>query len=202
MLNLLPPATRAIIAATAIMFLLQVLFPGPVIYRLALWPLQTPLFAPYQLITYAFLHGGFLHLFFNMFALYMFGRALEELWGPRRFLAFYFASVLAAGITQLIVTSLTDTPYRTEGASGGVFGVLLAFAMYFPRERIILLFPPIPMPAWLFVTLYGVLELFLGVSNTQAGVAHFAHLGGMIGGALVIAYWRSVRGGGPRRRWR
>src|SRR5580700_4362003 len=77
------------------------------------------------------------------------------------------------------------------GASGGVFGVLLAFAWYFPRQRIILLFPPIPMPAWLFVTVYGLLELFLGVTGTQQGVAHFAHLGGMLGGALCILYWRA-----------
>ena len=192
MLKLLPPATRAIIVATVAVFLLQQLFPGPAIYKLALWPVQTPLFAPYQLITYAFVHGGFMHIFFNMFALFMFGRALEEVWGSRRFLVYYFASVLAAGITQLIVTTLTDTAYRTEGASGGVFGVLLAFAMFFPRQRIMLLFPPIPMPAWVFVTLYGIAELVMGVLGTQEGVAHFAHLGGMLGGALVIGYWRAT----------
>jgi membrane associated rhomboid family serine protease len=192
MLKFLPPATRAIIVATVAVFLLQTLFPSPALYRLALWPLQTPLFAPYQLITYAFLHANLTHIFFNMFALYMFGRALEELWGPRRFLMYYFTSVLAAGLTQLAVTTMTDTAYRTEGASGGVFGVLLAFAMFFPHQRIILLIPPIPMPAWVFVTLYGIAELVMGVLGTQEGVAHFAHLGGMFGGALVIAYWRAT----------
>jgi len=126
-----------------------------------------------------------------MFALYMFGRPLEDLWGPRRFLVYYFASVLAAALTQLTVTAIAGSGYPTIGASGGVFGVLLAFALNFPRQRIILLFPPIPMPAWLFVTLYGILELVLGAANSQSGVAHFAHLGGMLGGALVIAYWRS-----------
>ncbi|HVY81494.1 MAG TPA: rhomboid family intramembrane serine protease [Steroidobacteraceae bacterium] len=192
MLNFLPPATRAIIVATVAVFLLDALFPSPAISRLALWPLQTPLFAPYQLITYAFVHQGFAHIFFNMFALFMFGRGLEELWGARRFLVYYFASVLAAGLTQLAFTALTNTVYPTVGASGGVFGVLLAFAMTYPRQRILLLFPPIPMPAWVFVTLYGIAELVMGVLGTQEGVAHFAHLGGMFGGALVIAYWRAT----------
>lgn len=189
MLKLLPPATRAIIVATVAVFLLEQIAPSPAFNRLALWPYQTHLFAPYQLLTYAFVHGGFTHIFFNMFALFMFGRALEDAWGPRRFLTYYFASVISAGIMQLIVTALTDSGYPTIGASGGVFGVLLAFGFFFPRQRIILLFPPIPMPAWLFVTLYGALELVLGVTGSQAGVAHFAHLGGMVGGALVILYW-------------
>jgi membrane associated rhomboid family serine protease len=193
MLKLLPPATRAIIVATVAVFLLQQLFPGsPALNRLALWPTQTPLFAPYQLITYAFVHANFTHIFFNMFALFMFGRALEELWGARRFLVYYFASVLAAGLTQLAFTALTGAVYATAGASGGVFGVLLAFALNYPRQRILLLFPPIPMPAWVFVTLYGIAELVMGVLGTQEGVAHFAHLGGMFGGALVIAYWRAT----------
>jgi membrane associated rhomboid family serine protease len=129
-----------------------------------------------------------------MFALFMFGRALEYFWGSRRFVVFYFACVISAAATQLLTSYLSAGPMEpTVGASGGVFGLLLAFAMYFPRQRITLLFPPIPMPAWLFVTLYGVLELVLGVTNTQAGVAHFAHLGGMLGGALVILYWRARR---------
>jgi membrane associated rhomboid family serine protease len=193
MLKSLPPATRAIIVATAAVFLLQKLFPGSdALGLLALWPVQTPVFAPYQLVTYAFVHASLPHIFFNMFALYMFGPALEELWGPRRFLIYYFASVLAAGLTQLAVTTMTDTVYPTVGASGGVFGVLLAFAMFYPRQRIILLIPPIPMPAWVFVTLYGIAELVMGVLGTQEGVAHFAHLGGMFGGALVITYWRAT----------
>jgi len=190
----LPPATQAIIIANGVMYLLELLFPGPALARLALWPLSTPFFEPWQLITYAFLHQPDLitHLLFNMLALFIFGRVLEEVWGPRRFLVFYFASVLAAGVTQLIVTSLSGSVAATVGASGGVFGVLLAFALNFPRQRILLLFPPIPMPAWLFVTLYGVLELVLGVTNTQTGVAHFAHLGGMAGAAIVMGYWRAT----------
>jgi membrane associated rhomboid family serine protease len=193
MLNFLPPATRAILVANVILFVLNYLFRGELADRLALYPLATPWFQPWQIITYSFMHGDFWHIFFNMFALYMFGGALEQRWGPRRFLVFYFASVLAAAATQLIVTSLSGSMHSTVGASGGVFGVLLAFAMFYPRQRIILLFPPIPMPAWLFVTLYAILELVLGVTNTQQGVAHFAHLGGMVGGALVLLYWRATQ---------
>jgi membrane associated rhomboid family serine protease len=190
MRNSLPPATRAILAANVIVFLLQQFTGDALLEAFALWPLGT-LFQPWQLLTYAFLHAGFAHIFFNMFAVYMFGAALEHFWGSRRFVVFYFACVLSAGATQLVFTSLSGSTEATAGASGAVFGLLLAFAMYFPRQRIILLFPPIPMPAWLFVTLYGVLELVLGVTNTEAGVAHFAHLGGMLGGAIVILYWRA-----------
>jgi membrane associated rhomboid family serine protease len=186
----LPPATRAILAANVVAFLLQQVFAVPMLQFFALWPLGT-LFEPWQLLTYAFLHGSLAHIFFNMFALFMFARPLEYLWGSRRFALFYFACVIAAAGTQLLTAALAGSAEPTLGASGGVFGLLLAFAMYFPRQRITLLFPPIPMPAWLFVTLYGVLELVLGVTNTEAGVAHFAHLGGMLGGALVILYWRA-----------
>ena len=190
MLKSLPPATRAIIAANVIAFLLQLYIGEALLQQFALWPLGS-LFQPWQLVTYAFLHGSFAHIFFNMFALFMFGRPLEYFWGSRRFTVYYFACVIAAGATQLWTSVLANSTEATVGASGGVFGLLLAFAMYFPRQRITLLFPPIPMPAWLFVSLYGVLELVLGVTNTQAGVAHFAHLGGMLGGALVILYWRA-----------
>lgn len=192
MLKLLPPATRAIIVATVAVFLLEQIAPSPAFNRLALWPYQTHLFAPYQLLTYAFVHGGFTHIFFNMFALFMFGRGLEDLWGPRRFLVYYFASVLAAGLTQLAFTALTGTFYPTVGASGGVFGVLLAFGMLFPQARVMLIFPPIPMKAWFMVIAYGTIELVSGVTGTFQGVAHFAHLGGMLGGAILLLYWRSI----------
>jgi membrane associated rhomboid family serine protease len=192
MFNSLPPATRAIIAANVVVYLLQSFSGDTLVQLFALWPIGAG-FQPWQLITYAFLHGSVAHIFFKMFALFMFGRALEYFWGSRRFVVFYVACVIAAGLTQLWMSSLSGSAEATIGASGGVFGLLLAFAMYFPRQRITLLFPPIPMPAWLFVTLYGALELVLGVTNTEAGVAHFAHLGGMLGGALVILYWRLSR---------
>ncbi len=125
-----------------------------------------------------------------MFALFMFGSALEQYCGSRRFTVYYLACVLAAAATQLAVLAATGSVEETIGASGGVFGLLLAFAIFFPREKLLLYFA-IPMPAWLFVTLYGVLELYLGVTGRQGDVAHFAHLGGMLGGAAVILYWRA-----------
>src|SRR5579863_3580664 len=195
----LPPATRALILINVAVFLLQQLAGDVITQLFALWPLGAG-FRPWQLITYAFLHGGVLHILFNMFALYMFGGALERYWGGRRLVLFFLLCVLTAALTQLAVqypaasgplADAADATGPVIGASGGVFGVLLAFAWYFPKQRIILLFPPIPMPAWLFVTVYGLLELFLGVTGTQQGVAHFAHLGGMLGGALCILYWRA-----------
>jgi len=186
----IPPATRALILINVGVYLLQQVA-NPLIEGLfALWPLGSPAFRPWQLITYAFLHGNLAHIFFNMFALFMFGRALEAYWGGRRFVLFYLVCVVTAALTQLAAQRGAGVNEQVIGASGGIFGVLLAFAWYFPRQRIILLFPPIPMPAWLFVTLYGLLELFFGVTGTEAGVAHFAHLGGMAGGALCILYWR------------
>ncbi|HEX8756196.1 MAG TPA: rhomboid family intramembrane serine protease [Steroidobacteraceae bacterium] len=198
----LTSATRAIILVNIVLFLLEQVATRPMLLHFALWPLGTPdgLFRPWQLVTYAFLHdpNSILHIFFNMFALYMFGPALEQYWGGRRFVGYYFACVIAAGATQLAVEYAAGVAEPTIGASGGIFGILLAFAVLFPRARLLLLLPPIPMPAWLFVTLYGVLELFFGVTGRQASVAHFAHLGGMLGGALVLLYWRlrAGRGGG------
>jgi membrane associated rhomboid family serine protease len=197
----LPPVTRAIIITNIGVFLLQQVAPNALLEWFALWPLggpaDAPSFEPWQLITYSFLHEGRLarfeitHIFFNMFALFMFGRPLEQFWGSRRFTIYYFVSVLSAATTELIVQNASQIGGPVIGASGGVFGLLLAFAWYFPRAKLLLLFPPIPMPAWLFVTLYGILELVLGVTGTEAGVAHFAHLGGMLGGALSILYWRT-----------
>src|SRR5438309_3164545 len=191
----MPPITTALIAVNVAMFFLEQVAPG-LIYPLALWPLASaaaggPSFGPWQLVTYAFLHGGMLHLAFNMFALYMFGGAIEQVFGPRRYLIYYLVCVVSAAVSQLIVSAMMGGIYPTVGASGGVFGLLLAYAIYFPHSRVILLFPPIPMPARVFVVVYAVIELYLGVTGTQAGVAHFAHLGGMIGGFLMLRYWRS-----------
>jgi len=152
---------------------------------------QASNFRVWQLVTYGFLHGNLTHLFFNMLALFMFGSDIERLWGPRRYLVYYFACVVTAALAQLAVSVLMSSgSYPTIGASGGVFGVLLAFGMMFPRRMVMLLFPPIPMRAWVLVTVYGAIELFMGITGTQAGVAHFAHLGGMAGGFLLIQYWR------------
>ena len=198
MFGMLPPVTRGLIIANVVVYLLQLMVGNALIFYLGLWPLSTasiyggmPGFQPWQIVTYGFLHGSPMHIFVNMFALYMFGGQLERLFGPKRFLNLYLASIIAAGLSQLAYAAFTGAePYPTIGASGGVFGILLAFAMYFPRQTIVLLIPPIPMPAWLFVTLYGLLELFLGVSGMEVNVAHFAHLGGMVGAWLMIQYWR------------
>ena len=188
-----PPATRALILVNVAVFLLQQVAGGLMSSLFALWPLDSGMFHPWQLITYAFLHGNLLHIFFNMFALFMFARALESYWGGRRLVIFYLVCVLSAALTQLAVQNATGQQDQVIGASGGVFGVLLAFAWYFPRQRLIVLPLPIPMPAWLLVTLYALLELFYGVTGREQGVAHFAHLGGMLGGALCILYWRARR---------
>ncbi len=197
MLANLPPATRALLLTNVGVFLLQLLI-GPLLSQwFALWPPGAG-FEPWQLVSYAFLHEGVAHIFLNMFALFMFGTPLERYWGGQRFTAFYFVCVLAAGLTQLTVALLDQSASPTLGASGGIFGLLLAFAIYFPRQRIMLVFPPIPLPAWAFVTIYGLVELFSGVRGIEPGVAHFAHLGGMLGGAATILFWR-VKDGARKR---
>ncbi len=184
----LQPVTRALLLINVAVFFLARLFGGGIESVFALWPLGTN-FLPWQVVTYAFLHGSFEHLFFNMLGLWMFGSELERIWGEKRFLQFYAASVLAAALAQLVVTALMGSVYPTVGASGGLFGLLLAFAMMFPN-RVILLFFVIPMKARYLVALYGLLELYQGVYVMNSGVAHFAHLGGMVGGLLMIRYWR------------
>ncbi|MBT8078831.1 MAG: rhomboid family intramembrane serine protease [Gammaproteobacteria bacterium] len=172
--------------------------PGIMEYHLALHSVGSPYgkFMPWQLLTYGFLHatGTLTHIFFNMFALWMFGRDLERIMGSRRFLTYYLTCVVGAGLVQLLVAGFTGVPTVTVGASGGVFGILLAFAMAFPNRMIMLIFPPIPMRAKYFVFFYGLLELYLGVSGVNPGVAHFAHLGGMLFGYMLLRYWRNHRG--------
>ena len=183
------PVTRTILIVTVAMYLLQTVSQTQLL-QFALWPLG-PLFRPWQLVSYAFLHGSAAHIFFNMFAVYMFGSELERYWGARRFLFLYLSSIVFAAVAQLLVARLSGGLYPTVGASGGVFGLLLAYAVLFPRRKLMLIFPPIPMPAWLFVTLYGVLELTMGLTGAQPGVAHFAHLGGMLGGFLALLSFRA-----------
>lgn len=185
----MPPATQALILSCVVVFLLQSLGVDGLAF-FALWPVGSGGFMPWQVITYAFLHGGLSHLVFNMFGLFMFGAELERVWGSKRLLVFYFASVIVAALTQLLVAAWSGSPNPTVGASGGLFGLLVGFAMLFPHRRIVPLIPPIPMPAWLFVVIYGVIELFLGVTGSMSGVAHFAHLGGILGGWLTLRYWR------------
>jgi membrane associated rhomboid family serine protease len=193
------PAVKILIAANVLIFGLQFLSNG-LIDLLALWPLQ-PIegqvyFHWWQIVTYAFLHdtASIFHLLFNMLGLWMFGSQVEDYVGTRRLFAVYFASVVTAALSQLSVPALFGAPSGpTIGASGGVFGLLLAYAMLFPTRKVVPLIPPIPMPAWVFAILYSGIELYLGVTGSFSGVAHFAHLGGMVGSALVIAQWRYGR---------
>lgn len=199
----LPPMTRNLLWILAIAFLAQQ-FLGDAVLPLMLWPFgEHPVgigadglpvslrFQPWQLLTYGFLHGGFGHLFFNGIALYQFGSRLEYLWGPKKYLTFFLVCVAGAGLCQLLFMALVpQSAGPTLGASGGVYGLLLAYGLLFPRERVMLLIPPIPMSARTLVIAFGALSLFMGVTGTAGGIAHFAHLGGMLFGWLLIRYWR------------
>jgi membrane associated rhomboid family serine protease len=250
-LSSIPPVVKNIIAINLILWLATIVAPG----FFAKWGVNVDLtdilgmhywasnkFSPAQLVTYMFMHGGFNHIFFNMFALYMFGGVLEQTWGPKRFLFYYLVTGVGAGIIQQLfwtveyhsvlvamneaiaansgegllpfqgmlghyfsMTNLEmfnasalidlkrmflDLPV-TVGASGSVFGLLLAFGWLFPEVRLMLLFFPVPIKARIFVLIYGVLELFLGVAQFSGdSVAHFAHLGGMLFGAILILFWK------------
>ena len=192
--------TRLLIGVNVAVFALEAVSGPRFLASFALWPVahfavaqfDGPVgFKVWQLITCGFLHANFLHLAINMYALWMFGSDVERAIGPRHYLTLYFASLLSSSATQLLVVSMMTSAgvYPTVGASGAIFGVLLAFGMLFPRRTVVLIIPPIPMPAILFVILYGLLELFSGIFGTDQGVAHFAHLGGMIGAYLVLRHW-------------
>jgi len=196
----MPPVTKTLLIANFAVFVLQQFANEPLIIWFALWPFGTSAmvapgttagFLPWQLFTYSFLHGNELHILVNMLGLYMFGSEVERVLGQRRYITYYFVSVLVAALAQLTMSALNPgPPFPTVGASGGIFGLLLAYGMFFPRRIVMLIFPPIPMPAWLFVIVYAGIELYLGVTGTQAGVAHFAHLGGMAGGYFLLRHWR------------
>jgi membrane associated rhomboid family serine protease len=190
----MPPVTQALLLANVAVFVLEMSGALP-LGEFALWPPASGLesrFELWQLVTYAFLHANLAHIFFNMLGLYMFGTEVERLFGSRFYAAYYFGCVVSAALCHLAVTAWMDVaPYPTVGASGGVYGLLLAFGVYFPHRRVLLLFPPIPLPARVFVIAFAALELAFGVTGTAAGVAHFAHLGGMLGGWLMIQYRRS-----------
>jgi len=193
------PLNKALILINVAVFGLQYLLGGWVDVNFALWPPEAadygyPGFKLWQLLTYGFMHGSLVHLFFNMFALFMFGSDIERLFGSQRYLIYYLTCVVGAALMHLIVVAASGMPpLPTVGASGGVFGLLLAFGMAFPKRTLMLIFPPIPMPAWLFVTLYGIFELYMGITQTASGVAHFAHLGGMATGFVMIRYWQGQR---------
>ncbi|HUX31841.1 MAG TPA: rhomboid family intramembrane serine protease [Thiobacillus sp.] len=194
---------QALLVMNGALFLLELYSGAPLIDALALWPLglsgtaafglAAPHFQLWQLVTYSFLHGGIMHLLLNMYALWLFGSRMENVWGSEAFTLYYFVCVIGAGLVQLFVATLGTGEggiYPTLGASGGVFGLLLAFGLTFPTERLMLIFPPVVLQAKWFVLIYGAIELWAGVTGTMAGVAHFAHLGGMLFGYILLLYWR------------
>ena len=199
----LPPVTRNLLIVNVVVFLLQEYVMGEaLLIHFALWPLGSGLFEPWQIVTSAFMHGSITHIAFNMFALYMFGGAIERTFGAREFTVYYFVCAVVASLLQLAVLwFFPPSQYGpTLGASGAIFGLLLAFGMLYPHEKLMLMFLPIPIPAWLFVTGYAVIELTMGVTGIEPGVAHFAHLGGMLGGIVLIQYWRGRLPFKPKRR--
>lgn len=230
----IPPVVKNLILANVLLYVATIILRSSGVNLYEYFGLYFPLsehFGMHQFFTYMFMHDtpGLGHIFFNMFALYMFGRVLEGVWGPKRFLIFYLVTGVGAAVIQSLVTyieyevllskmspesiahvketgfsiwtegknfsdplmgklnAILNTP--TVGASGAVFGILLGFGMLFPNTQLMLLFPPIPIKAKYFVIGYGLLELFFGVSGIQGSVAHFAHLGGMLFGFILIKYW-------------
>jgi membrane associated rhomboid family serine protease len=197
----IPDVIFILIIANGLVYALQQFLPGMTFRLFALQPLVSPpgyplpSFMPWQLVTYGFMHDtrSLMHIIFNMLMLWMFGRELERLMGARRFLTYYIVCVVGAGVVQLLVGVLQGGGAPTVGASGGVYGILLAFGMAFPDRRIMLMFPPIPMKAKYFVIMLGLFELSIGFSGVSNGVANFAHLGGMLFGFVLIKYWGKKR---------
>lgn len=203
------PMTRALLIANCVVFLLQMVLSDALVAPFALWPINLSgmeagnSFMPWQLLTAGFMHGSFLHLAFNMLALWMFGSPLEAVWGEKRFLTYFLACVIGGNLCQLaVVTWMTGQGfpgYATLGASGGVYGLLLGFGMLFPNQRMIIFPFPMEIRARTLVIIYGALAVFFAVTGTQSGVAHLAHLGGMLFGWLLIRYWRGQPPFGKRR---
>lgn len=206
-----PPVVQNIIILNVLFFMAEMILPARMgdwmFTRLGLYFWESGNFHLHQLVTHMFMHANLTHLFMNMFALWMFGRTLEYELGSKRFLIYYMvtgvgAALIQLGVTWLQVDSMTSAAFVDQaklqsliyapmiGASGAVFGVLLAFGMMHPNAMLMLLIPPIPIKAKYLVIGYGVLELFLGTTGLQSGVAHFAHLGGMLWGFFLLRYWK------------
>jgi membrane associated rhomboid family serine protease len=225
-----PPVTKNLIIINVVMLLLAMLFQRMFNVNLngvlGMFYFQSPFFKPWQIVTHMFMHGGLGHIFFNMYALWIFGKTLESVWGSKRFLIYYLATGLGAAFFHQLVNYIQFAPeiaalkgaysvdrinyallneilqpgnqfYQfgrelmrpTVGASGAVYGVLLAFGMLFPNTPLYIMFIPIPIKAKWLVIGFGALELFLGITQSGGSIAHFAHLGGMIFGFFLIRYW-------------
>jgi membrane associated rhomboid family serine protease len=207
----MPPVVKNLVILNGVMLLITFLTGDFMYEKFALFYVESPLFKPYQLVTHMFMHGNFIHLFFNMYSLVIFGIALEHVWGSKKFFIYYMITGLGAAALHSLVlfieVSSLNTAYeagnlmasegitnimRTPmvGASGAVFGVLLAYGMLFPNNVLQLIFPPIALKAKWFVMIFGAIELYLGLSNKGSNIAHFAHLGGMLFGYFLIIYWK------------
>lgn len=188
----LPRITKNIIVINILVLILYKIDRTGWMGRLfVLYPVGSGLFRPWQLLSYMFMHANFWHLFFNMYSLVIFGSVLENTWGPRKFLTFYMVSGIGAAAVNLGVFALVpQIAAGTVGASGAIYGVLLGYAMLYPDSRLTLLFPPVTLTAKWFVIIFAAIELLLGVLGTSDGIAHFAHLGGMLLAAIMILFWK------------
>lgn len=210
-LGSMPPVVKNIIIVNVLIYLLTVVTGNFMYEHFALFYFKSPLFKPYQLVTHMFMHGGFTHILFNMYTLFIFGSVLERVWGSQKFLFYYFVTGIGAALLHMGVMYLQLQGYiadlqagdifaqsgiqailatPTVGASGAIYGLLLAYGMLFPDNVMQLIFPPVALKAKWFVIIFGALELLLGLSGRGGNVAHFAHLGGMIFGFFLILYWK------------
>lgn len=204
----IPPVTKNIILVNILFFIGTLVNQNTMIENFAVFYPSSPFFKPWQVVTHLFMHGGFAHIFFNMYTLFFFGVALERTLGPRKFLVYYMIAGLGAwalhtGVEYLQLQSALDSGSQayvgrllstpTLGASGAVYGVLLGFALLFPNERMMLIFPPVVLKAKWMVLIFAGIELLVGVTGTNDGVAHFAHLGGMLFGGLLMLWWKRSR---------
>ena len=207
----MPPVVKNLIITNVIVYIITVISGNFMYEHFSLFYFKSPFFKPFQLVTHMFMHGGFPHILFNMYALFIFGSVLERVWGSQKFLFYYFVTGIGAALIHLGVMALQLRGYiadlnagdllaraqiqdilvtPTVGASGAIFGLLLAYGMLFPNNIMQLIFPPIALKAKWFVIAYGAIELMLGMSGRGGNIAHFAHLGGMIFGFFLILYWK------------
>lgn len=184
-----PSAVKNIIIINVAVMIMTYLNEPLMARYFALHPYQF-IYRPWQLVTYMFMHGGLFHLFFNMYTLFIFGSVLERVWGTKKFLLYYFVTGIGAAAVHIGVQWLTGDFALTVGASGAIYGILMGYAMLYPDSVLTLMFPPVSMKAKWFVLIFAGLELLLGITGTQAGVAHFAHLGGLIFGFALIWFWK------------
>ena len=187
----LPPAVKNLLIINIIVFLGSELIGDPMYQYFALFPIGSAFFRWWQFVTHMFMHGSFAHIFFNMWSLIVFGPVLERMWGSKKFLLYYFVCGLgAAGCHELVLFLQGASNIPTVGASGAIYGLLLGFGMLYPNYVLTLVFPPVSLKAKWFVVIFAAIELVTGILGTSDGVAHFAHLGGMLFGLILLLFWK------------